>query len=218
MSSSRTKEDWTALLIPLLSTSVQAANERLMQTDEIRAWLREASTDAAEGLRQQPNMRGQMQGYTRLKSALNERFPKLLKAVEDLTDGCGTLDLNWAPMTPTLCRVEVQFHRDLSIDLFARLGAPTPEAARTALRTVTEALPDGTPFPSRPNTVTGLVAHDGSCLGVRVREHLGNDSQGRYRTVSLLPESRDAIENLSVQNAAPRLLQLLAPADSSSAA
>lgn len=218
MSSSRTKEDWTALLTPLLSTSVQAANERLMQTDEIRTWLREASTNAAEGLRRQPNMRGQMQGYTQLKSAFDEHFPELLEAVEDLTDGCGTLDLDWTPMNPTLCRVEVQFHRDLSIDLFARLEAPTPEAARTALQTVAEALPDGTPFPNRPNTVTGLVAHDGSCLGVRVREHLGKDSQGRYRTVSLLPESRDAIKNLSVQDAAPRLLQLLAPADSSSAA
>ena len=216
MASSRSKEDWTALLAPLLETSVQAASDRLMQTDEIQHWLRTASTDAAEGLRQRPNMQGQMQGYAKLKAAFDDRFPDLLDAVENLTEGCGTIDLDWTPMNPTLSRVEVQFRQDFSVDLFTRLDALTPEAARAAFQTVTEALPDGTPFPNRPNTVTGLVAHDGSCLGVRVREHLGDDPQGPYRTVTFLPEGRDALDNFSPQDAVPRLLQLLNPADSSS--
>ena len=218
MASSRAKEEWKALLAPLLSTSVQATNERLMQTDAIQQWLRQASTEAAEGMRQRPDMQGQMHGYTQLKAAFNDRFPELLGAIEDLTEGCGTIDLDWTPMNPTLSRVEVDFHRDLSVDLFTRLDAPTPEAARAALHAVEQALPDGTPFPNRPNAVTGLVAHDGSCLGVRVREHLGGEGTRQYRTVTLLPEGQSDLENLSTQDAVPRLLQLLAPADSSSAA
>ena len=216
MPPSRSKEDWTSLLSPLLSTSVQAANERLMQTEEIRQWLRQASTKAAEGMSRQPDMRGEMRGYAELKDAFEERFPTLLDAVEELTGGCGTIDLDWTPMNPTMSRVEVDFHRELAVDLFTRLEAPSPDAAQAALHTVEEALPDGTPFPNRPNTATGLVAHDGSCLGVRVREHLGNEQGGRYRTVALLPDDRNDLENLSMQDAAPRLLQLLAPADSSS--
>ncbi|WP_103027310.1 hypothetical protein [Salinibacter altiplanensis] len=218
MPPSRSQKDWNALLAPVLSTSVKAASERLMQTEEIRQWLRQASAEAAEGMRQRPDMRGEMQGYAQLKAAFDERFPALLNAVADLTEGCGTIGLDWMPMNPTMSRVEVDFHRELAVDLFTRLDAPTLEAARAALCTVEEALPDGTPFPNRPNTATGLVAHDGSCVGVRVREHLGDDPGSRHRTVTLLPEDQNALENLSAQDAVPRLLQLLAPADSSAAA
>ena len=218
MSSSRPKENWKALLAPLLSTSVQSANERLMQTEEVRQWLRQASTKAAEGMSQRPNMRGEMRGYAQLQAAFEDRFPALFNAVEELTEGCGTLTLDWTPMNPTMSRVEVHFHRELAVDLFTRLEAPSPDAAQAALHTVEEALPDGTPFPNRPNTVTGLVAHDGSCLGVRVQEHLGTDRGGQYRTVTLLPNDQTDIENLSTQDAASHLLQVLAPDDSSSGA
>jgi len=217
MPTSRSKADWKSLLAPLLPTSVEAASDRLMRTDTIQQWLRRASADAAEGLRQQPGMQGEMHGYNQLKADFEDRFPALLAAVKEITEGCGTIDLDWTPMNPTLSRVRVRFDREFTVDLFVRLEAPTPDAARDALHTVADALPEGTPFPNRPNTVTGLVAHDGTCLGVRVREHLGDDRQGRYRTVTLLPEGRDAIENLSVRDAISRLLQAVAPADSSSA-
>ncbi len=217
MPASRSKEDWKSLLSPLLSTSVQAANERLMQSEEIRQWLRQASTKAAEGMSRRSDMRSEMRGYAQLKGAFEERFPTLLNAVEELTEGCGTIDLDWTPMNPTMSRVEVDFHRELAVDLFTRLEAPSPDAAQAALHAVEEVLPDGTPFPNRPNTVTGLVAHDGSCVGVRVQEHLGDEQGGRYRTVALLPDDRNDLENLSMQDTAPRLLQLLAPDDSSAA-
>lgn len=218
MPPSRSKEDWKDRLAPLLSISIQAVNERIMQTDEIQKWLRQASTEAAEGMNQQPDMRGEMQGYAQLKTAFEKHFPELLDAIDELTDGCGTIDLDWTPMNPALSHVEVRFQREITVDLFTRLDAPTPEAARAALHTVEEALPEGTPFPNRPNAVTGLVAYDGSCLGVRVREHLGDERHGQYRTVTLLPEDRDALDPLSVDDAVSRLLQVLAPADSSSAA
>ena len=218
MPSPYSKEDWKARIEPHLSTSLRAVSDDITRTNVVQEWLHDASMEAAEGLGQVSGMQGSMQGYMRMMNALEDRFPELLAAVEDLTGGCGHVDLHWRPTNPNFSRVEVAFDRDFSVDLFVRLEALTTEAARSMIDTVAEALPDGSPFPNRPNTATGLVGYDGSCLGVRVREHLGNDSQGRYRTVSLLPESRDAIENLSVQNAAPRLLQLLAPADSSSAA
>lgn len=218
MPPSRTKEDWKALLGPLLSTSIQAVNERLMQTDEIQKWLRSASTEAAEGMNRQPDMRGEMRGYTQLKTAFEKRFPELLAAVDELTEGCGTIDVDWTPMNPALSSVEVRFDRDLTIDLFTQLDVPTPEAARSVLDTVVAALPEGTPFPNRPNSVTGLVAYNASCMGVRVREHLGDDRHGQYRTVTLLPHDRDAVKQVSVENAPSHLLQELAPADSSSVA
>ena len=218
MASAPSKEDWKARIEPHLSTSLRDVSDALTRTDVVQTWLHDASMEAAEGLGSVSGMQGEMQGYMRMMNALEDRFPELLAAVDELTDGCGTVDLHWRPMNPNFSRVKVTFDRDFSVKLFVRLAALTPEAVRSALDTVAEALPEGDPFPSRPNAVTGLVAHDGSCLGVRVREHLAEDGQGRYRTVTLLPEDRDDIENLSLDDAARRLRQLLAPSDPSSAA
>ena len=187
-----------------------------MRTDTIQQWLRRASSDAAEGLGRRQGLQGTMDGYNRLKTNFEDRFPELLAAVGEMTDGCGTIDLDWTPTNPTLSRVEIAFDREFTVDLFVRLDAPTPEAARDALYTVADALPEGTPFPNRPNTVTALVAFEGTCVGVRVKEHLGSDQQGRYRTVTLLPKGQDALENLSANDAISQLLQAVASADSSS--
>lgn len=210
------KEDWKAQLGPLLSTSLQSVSERITRTEEVQEWLRRASANAAEHLETRPGRQGEMDGYLQMKNALKDRFPELCAAIGELTGGCGQVDLDWTPMNPSLSRVEVTFDYDFSIDLFLQLGAPTREAARKAIHTVADALPSGPPFPNRPNAVTGLVAYDGSCLGIRVREHLQDDRQGQYRTVTLLSERNDPVENLSVTNAADRLLQALVPPDSSS--
>lgn len=216
MPSPRSKEDWKARIEPHLSTSLRTASDNITRTDEVQEWLHDASMEAAEGLGQVSGMQGSMQGYMRMMDALEDRFPELLAAVEELTSGCGHVDLHWRPTNPNFSRVEVAFDRDFSVDLFVRLEVLTTEAARSAIDTVAEALPDGSPFPNRPNTATGLLGHDGSCLGVRVREHLADDGQGRYRTVTLLPDDRDNLENLSVDDAARRLPQLLSPSDASS--
>lgn len=187
-----------------------------MQTDQVQKWLRGASTDAAERLGPGAGMQAEMQGYIQMKNALEDQFPALVDAVGELTEGCGEVDLDWRPLNPTQSRVEVAFDREFTVHLFTRLTDLAPESVRGAVQTVAEALPEGTPFPNRPNTVTGLVGHDGACVGVRVREHLGEDRQRRYRTVTLLPDTRDDLENLSTQEAADRLRQLFAPTDSSS--
>lgn len=216
MSPSPSEEDWKARIEPHLSTSLRAVSDAITRTEVVQAWLQEASLEAAEGLGDVSGMQGNMQGYMRMMNALEDRFPELLEAVDELTEGCGQVDLHWRPMNPNFSRVEVAFDRDFAVELFVRVADLTPEAARSTVEAVAEALPEGAPFPNRPNTVTGLAAYDGSCLGVRVQEHLGEGQQGRYRTVTLLPEDRDDIENLTVAESADRLLQVLAPADSSS--
>jgi len=210
------KADWKARIAPSLSTSLRAVSDRITQTAVVQEWLREASMEAAEGLGGMSGMQGEMQGYMRMLNALEDRFPALLAAVDELTDGCGRVDLHWRPMNPNFSRVEVAFDHDFTVKLFVRLAAPTPNDAREALATVATALPEGDPFPNRPNVVTGLVAYDGTAIGVRVQEHLAEDGQGRSRTVSLLPEADDPVENLSGPDAVDRLLQALAPADASS--
>ena len=217
MAAPRTKEDWKVRIEPHLSTSLRDVSDAITRTEVVQEWLHDASMDAAEGLGGVSGMQGEMQGYMRMMNALEDRFPELLAAVDELTDGCGQVDLHWRPMNPNFSRVKVTFDRDFTVKLFVRMDALTPEAAQSALHTVADALPDGDPFPNRPNTVTGLVAHDGSCLGVRVREHLGDEGQGRYRTVTLRPKDRDDIENLSVDDAGRYLRQRLAPSDASSA-
>jgi len=216
MASSLSKDDWKARIEPHLSTSLRDVSEALTRTDVVQDWLHDASMEAAEGLGDVSGMQGNMQGYMRMVDALEDRFPELLEAVDELTEGCGQVDLHWRPMNPNFSRVKVAFDRDFTVDLFVRVADPTTEAARSAIETVAAALPEGDPFPNRPNTVTGLVGYDGSCLGVRVREHLGEDRQRRSRTVTLLPKDRDDIENLSLEDAARPLLQVLTPADSSS--
>lgn len=216
MSSPRSTEDWKARLESHLSTSLKEASDAIMRTDAVQAWLRNASTEAAEGLGPRSGMQAEMQGYIQMKNALEDQFPTLRDAVDELTEGCGEIDLDWRPLNPTQSRVQVTFDREFTVQLFVRLTDLTPESTRGAIQTVADALPEGTPFPNRPNTVTALVGHDGSSVGVRVREHLGEDRQRRYRTVTLLPETRDDLNNLSEQEAANRLRQLLAPTDSSS--
>jgi len=217
MSSSRSVDDWNTHIEPHLSTSLQEASDKIMQTDEVQSWLRTASTDAAEELGPGAGMQAEMQGYLRMKKALRDRFPALVDAVDELTEGCGEIDLDWRPLNPTQSRVQITFDRAFTVHLYVRLTEMTPNTTRTAVRTVADALPEGTPFPNRPNTVTGLVGHDGACVGIRVREHLGEDRRRRYRTVSLLTDAHDDPEHLSEQDAANRLRQLFASTDASSA-
>jgi hypothetical protein len=205
-----TKDDWTARIEPHLTTSLQTVSEKLTQSEPVQTWLRGASTKAAEGLGQQRGIQAGMQGYARMMDDLEETFPDLVAAVSAATAGCGTVDLEWRSQQPTLSRVYIAFDRDFDIDLFARLDECTPEAAREALATVVDGLPEGEPYPNRPNTVTGLVARAGTGVGVRMKEYLQSD-RGRRRTITLLPPGTAPVENLSDAEAGRRLLGLLCP-------
>ncbi len=207
------KTDWKARIEPYLSTSLQTVAEKITQAEPVQAWLRDASTKAAEGLGRQANMQAQMQGYARMMDDLEEALPELLAAVSELTADCGTIDLDWHPLQPTLSRLYVGFDQDVDVDLFVRLDDCTTDATREVLSTVSAALPEGQPYPNRPNTVTGLAGRDGASVGVRIREYLQKD-QGRRRSATLIPSNAAPIENLSDVEATRRLLHLLCPNES----
>lgn len=216
MSPPRSKADWKARIEPHLSTSLQTVSEKIMRTDTVQRWLRKASMEAASELGNATGLQGEMKGYRQMMNALEDRFPELLGAVHELTDGHGRVELHWRPTNPNFTRLYVAFDRDYSVTVFVRLAEPTPEAARSVLQTVSDALPEGDPYPNRPNTATGLVAFEGRCLGVRVSERMGKDGDRRDRTVTLLPNDRTPIERLSPEVAVDRLLQLLAGDSSAS--
>jgi len=206
--------DWKERLAPHLSTSLQTVSDRMTQTKDVQDWLQEASMAAAEGLGEASGMQGEMQGYVRMMDDLENSLPALLQAVDELTDGCGTVDLHWRPLQPNFSRLSVDFGQDYSVKLFVALSDCTPDAAREAIATVAEALPRGTPFPNRPNTVTGFAARDGGGVGVRIKEHLADDENNTYRSVTLLPGGdASPIEGLSPSDAAQSLLDLLCAGD-----
>jgi hypothetical protein len=207
------KDDWKARIEPHLAASLQTVSDKITQTEAVQTWLHDASMEAADGLGQMSGMQGEMMGYMRMMDDLEEALPNLLAAVDELTEGCGRVELHWRPLQPNFSRLYVDFDRDYNVKLFVRLGNCAAESARESLTTVAQALPKGDPFPNRPNTVTGFVAHDGQGVGVRVREHL-RDDQSTARSVTLLPPDRSPIENLSPADAARQLLDLLCEPDS----
>lgn len=206
---SLTKEDWKARLQPALSESLEVANETIMQTEAVQSWLRTASMEAAESLGQQRGRQGEMQGYGSMMDALEEELPSLLEAVEELTEGFGTLDVEWRPMQPTLSTLYVSFDCSYTVTLFCRLPDCTDEAAKSTIATVVQALPDGRPFPKRPNEVTGFLARDGRGVGIRVKEHLRDDGSGTAQSVALLPLNQQPTDNLSGPEVVRQLLRVL---------
>lgn len=165
--------------------------------------------EAAEDLGHTSGMQGEMQGYMRMRNALEDRFPELIEAVEDLTEGCGHLDLHWRPLHPTYSRLYIDFGKDYSVDVFYRLADRSHDAAKQALEAVSQHLPEGTPFPNRPNTVTGLLALQGYCLGIRVKEYISENTQHRYRSVTLFPPDQSPLEGLSVEETPSQIVDLL---------
>lgn len=206
---SLTKDEWKDRLRTPLSESLEAANDTIMQTQHVQSWLRSASMEAAEALGQQRGRQGEMQGYAHMMETLEAELPPLLEAVDELTSGCGHIDLDWRPMHPTSSRLYVSFDRPYTVDLFYRLTNCTEDEAQSAVATVVKALPEGKPFPNRPNEITGLVAREGRGVGVRVKEHVRDDGSGTAKSVSLLPPNQESTKNLSGPEVVRRLQQLL---------
>ena len=206
---SLTKDDWKNRIAPHLSTSLQTVSEKITQTEAVQTWLHDASMEAAAGLGQMSGVQAEMQGYMRMMDDLDAELPELVAAVEELTDGCGHVDLHWRPLQPNFSRLYVGFDRDFNVKLFVRLSDCTTDVAREAIATVADALPKGEPFPNRPNTITGLAAHEGRSVGVRAKEHLREGGAGTYQTITLLPPDREPLEKLELAEASRQLHQLL---------
>ena len=179
--------DWTALLRKHLPVSVQETNEALSRVPALQKWMR---TTASEIAAEQPpaamkdNLQA-MHGYSAARQALREAFPELADAVRSVTNGLGTLDLNWQPFSPHLSQVQITFDRDYEVDAFVSIEEATRSVLSDHLGAVQKQLPESEPFPRRPHTRTALWAHDGVGVGVRIHRHHPNDDVHRH-TFALL--------------------------------
>lgn len=203
------KEQWMARLEPAFAESMEAVGERITNAPSIQTWLHEASFEAARGAAAMQGMQAEAEGYMHMMGDLEDTFPELVAAVEELTGGCGRLNVHWRPLTPNFSRVYVDFDTDYTVNVFCRVDERSPEAVRSALGRIAEALPDGEPFPNRPNEATGLLAREGPCVGARVLEHAATDERGRRRTVAVLPVDGPPSDPMAPDDAVRALLDAL---------
>ena len=145
-----------------------------------------------------------------MQRALTKQFPALAEAAGEATGGCGRLALQWRPLQPAYSKVHLAFDGGLDPDVFCVLSSPALSTVRRALGTVAAALPEGAPFPRRPNTATGLFEHKGRCLAVRYREHQREGDSATQRSVVLLPDG-EATNEHPEDEAARGIVAYLAP-------
>jgi hypothetical protein len=205
-----TKEDWKERIEPHLSTSLREVSETITSAQPIQQWLHEASFEAAQGLADVQGMQAEAMGYMHMIDDLDDTFPELVAAVEELTDGYGSIDLDWRPLTPNFSRLYVDFDWEADVSVFTRLDGRARSDALKALDVVAGALPDSDPFPNRPNTATGVVAHDGRAIAVTASRHLGQSEGDTYVRFTLLPQDGQPLEDVDASKAAQGLVQFFA--------
>ncbi len=208
----QTKADWIDRIEPLLNDSLEDVSERITSAAPVQRWLQEASFEAARDLGGASDMQAQAQAHAWMRDDLEATFPALVAAVDELTEGCGSLSLSWRPLQPSYSRVHITFDRDFEVDLFWRFSALDANQAQALLRQLRNNLPKGTPFPNRPNKATALAAHAGRSTGVRLLDY-ASETQKRWQTITLLPHDHEPIEKLAPTDAVDRLLRLLAAPD-----
>lgn len=190
------KEQWKERIRPHLSSSIQEISDAITNQAALQSWLHEASFEAADGLGKMHAMQAEAMGHMRMMDDLESTFPELVDAVDELTSGFGTLDLQWRPLTPNFSRLRISFSPDYEVNVFVRLGGTSPSDAVEVIETLRAALPKGEPFPNRPNERTALAVLGDTSLGVRLSEHAAAEGN-RRQTVTLLPPGAKPAENLS---------------------
>lgn len=190
---------------------MRAVHEKITSEGHVQRWLQRASFEAAQGLTAANHLQAEAQAHARLLDDLTDTFPALVDAVRELTDGCGTLDLRWRPLNPNYSRIEVDFGRSFDIDVFYRCDTLDDDTIRDALKRIHGALPKSDPFPNRPQTATGLVAHDGEAVGFRWSKRL-NDEGKEWLTGTILPASGETIDNIRPGSAPKALMNALSQA------
>ena len=186
--------DWMDRVRPHLSRSMQDASDAITNTARIQSWIHEASFKAVEGMGQMHAMQAEAMGHMRMLDDLHDTFPNLVEAVETLTNGYGSLDIHWRPLTPNFSRIRVTFNRSYNVHTFFELDGHTSSDTQEVLEMMADTLPKGAPFPRRPHEVTALVVYRDVPLGVRLREHLVDDA--RMKKVTLLPDNAKPAEDL----------------------
>jgi len=195
--------DWKDRIRPHLDRSMQDVSDAITNAAPIQSWMHQASFDAAEGLGQMHAMQAEAMGHMRMLNDLEDSFPALIQAVDELTEGFGALDIHWRPLTPNFSRVKVTFDRDYTVSAFMTLADQTADEAGAILDGLRTTLPKGDPFPNRPHSVTALVVYRSVPLGVRLHDRLVENN--RTVDVTLLPDEAKPVENLPF-HVAPRAI------------
>ncbi|MDQ7039818.1 MAG: hypothetical protein Q9M35_02665 [Rhodothermus sp.] len=207
----RSRDDWIALLQPVLHQPLRKIEDLLNADAELQQWLQEAAYRAAMEAAGQADPYALSAAYQRLQDELTTRFHELATAIAQLTQGCGRLRLNWQPDAPNYSRVEIDFGRDYTVDLFIQLPEPSFAVLRQVLEHLRRLLPSDDPYPRRPHQVTALLAFQGRCPALRLYDHL--TSSGRYQTaIVLLPDQKPS-EEMSPENALRLLLAYFSDRD-----
>ncbi|SHK05620.1 hypothetical protein [Rhodothermus profundi] len=189
----RTVDDWLALLQPMLWQPVRQWQERINADPDLQQWLQEAAYRAAMEVASASAPDTLSAAYQGLQDELIVRFAELAEAVARLTQGCGRLRINWQPDAPHYSTVEIDFGRDYCIDLFIPLPDSSLDALQQALTHLRHQLPADPPYPRRPHQVTAILAYQGRCPALRLRDHL--TPAGRQLTaIVLLPGQQPSAE------------------------
>ncbi len=189
----RSRDDWIALLQPVLHQPLRHIEALLNADAELQQWLQEASYQAAMEAARQADPYAFSAAYQRLQDELTTRFHELATAITQLTQGCGRLRLNWQPDAPNYSRVEIDFGRDYAVDLFIQLSDLSLAALRQALERLQRLLPADDPYPRRPHQVTAMLAFQGCCPALRLYDHL-TPSGRRQTAIVLLPDQKPSAE------------------------
>ncbi len=199
----RAVDDWLALLAPAFQQPLRQVEERMNADPELQQWLQEAAFQAAMEASWQADPYALSAAYQRLQDELAARFGALAEAVAQLTQGHGRLRLNWQPDAPHYSRVEIDFGRDYTVDLFVPLTDPLPEALHRVLERLRDLIPIHDPYPHRPHQATALLVYQGRSPALRVLDHL--TPAGRQQTAMIFLPDRTPSSEMPPETA----LQLL---------
>ena len=204
------KDQWKQRIRPLLERSLQQVQKAITNERHVQSWIRSASFEAAMSIQNPADVQAEANAYRHLLDDLNDTFPELVEAVGELTGGCGTLDVNWRPLSPEYTSLYIDFGTDYKVDVFCKLKAAAPEEAQRALDLLARALPPSEPFPKRPNKAAGLLSLDDQCLGARLFERHPGDGKPR-RSVTLQLARQEPVRDLTPAEAPAQIIDLLTP-------
>lgn len=182
---------------------MQDVSDAITNAAPVQSWMHEASFRAVEGMGQMHAMQAEAMGHMRMLDDLHDTFPHLVEAVKSLTGGYGKLDIHWRPLTPNFSRVKVSFDRSYDVRAFFQTQEHTTAEMQRILEALRDTLPKGDPFPNRPHETTALLVCHDVPLGVRIKEHLADDS--RRLSVTLIPENAKPADGIPWSDA-PRAM------------
>ncbi len=189
----RAVDEWLALLAPAFRQPLRQVEDLINADPELQQWLQEAAFQAAMEASWQSDPYALSAAYQRLQDELETRFGELAEAIARITHGLGRLRLNWQPDAPHYSRVEIDFGRDYTVDLFMTLTDPLRDALQRSLERLRALIPLDDPYPRRPHQATALLFYQGQAPALRLLDHL--TPAGRQQTaIVFLPDRKPSSE------------------------